>query len=146
MNPKIQTLQNQLIELHKFKYDKIQKVDPRIDSDKLFEGNFRPFFYEYKDKLRNGIAFDLLVRGINRISGGEGDPLGNKLMNLDCALANRYPTTAILVSENLNGPGCNNIKRISNKQKIYIYEITNYLKIQQRSYHFLCQLSRAPFK
>ena len=72
LNPKIQTLQNQLIELHKFKYDKIQKVDPRIDSDKLFEGNFCPFFYEYKDKLRNGIAFDLLVRGINRISGGGG--------------------------------------------------------------------------
>ena len=62
-----QTLRAQWIEVHKFRYGRIQKGDPRRESDKLLEETLFAFFYTYKDKLLNDIEYDILVRGINSI-------------------------------------------------------------------------------
>ena len=43
---KVQTLHAQVIELNKFKYDKIQKSEIRRGSDKLFEEALCPLYYE----------------------------------------------------------------------------------------------------
>ena len=42
LNPKRQTLCAQVIELQKFNYDKIHKVESSIGSDKWFEGGEMP--------------------------------------------------------------------------------------------------------
>ena len=104
LTPKGQTLRAQVIELQKFKYYKIHKGDPRIVSDKWFDENVLPLLYKYKCKLLNEIAYDILVHGINRMSGKTRAPLGNKFMNLYCALSQRYPATTRLLSAKLNGP------------------------------------------
>ena len=113
MTPKVKTLRDQAIELHKFKYDKIQNGDPIIVSDKLFEETFRPLLYKYKDKLLNRISYDLLVCGINSTTGKTRAPLGNKLMNYYCDLEKRYLATLGIVSEVFNRYAWNNIQQIS---------------------------------
>ena len=115
LTPKQQTLRAQVIELHKWKYDKIEKGEPRRRYDKWFEGKFCPFFYKYKDKFLNYIAYELLLRGINRMSGKTIPPISNKMIHVYCEIAQRNLDTARLVSENLNGTAWKNIQRISKK-------------------------------
>ena len=57
LTAKGQNLLSQVIELQQFKYDKMQKGYLMRGSDKLFEETFLPFFYKYKDKLLNKIAY-----------------------------------------------------------------------------------------
>ena len=113
LTPKGKTLYAQVVEIQKFKYDKIQNSDPRRVSDKWFEETFRSFFYKCNDKFLNCIAYDLLFRGINRMAGKTRAPPGNKIINFYCALAQRYPATVRLVLVNINGLVWNNIQRIS---------------------------------
>ena len=115
LTPKGKTLRAQVIELQKFKYDKIQKGEPRKNQINGLKGKNIPFFYKYKDKFLNDIEYDIIVYGINRMSGKTRVTLGKKIMNFYCEFAQRDPATARIVLSNLNGPEWNNIQRISKK-------------------------------
>ena len=82
LNPKRQTLCAQVIELQKFNYDKIHKVESSIGSDKWFEGGEISCFYKHKYIFLNDIAYYILVRGIKRVPVKTRSHLGNKLINL----------------------------------------------------------------
>ena len=104
-----------MLEFSSFYYDKVKIGKPQRGSDKWFEKVLRPFYYKHKDKFLDDIIYQILVHGINRISGQTNSKLPDKLRDFYTAIAQRDPSLARLISANLHGPAWRNIQKNSKK-------------------------------
>ena len=80
LNDEGEILRRKIVELIQFKYDSTKDKEPARGTDRWFETTLRDFYYNNKDTFRNDVIYDILVNGMNRISGKSYSPIGKRLM------------------------------------------------------------------
>mmetsp|Transcript_29457 Transcript_29457/g.28332 ORF Transcript_29457/g.28332 Transcript_29457/m.28332 type:complete len:127 (+) Transcript_29457:876-1256(+) len=87
LNDEGKIIRRKFVEMIQFKYDSTKDNEPARGTGLWFETTLRDFCYNNKDKFQNNIIYNILVNGMNMISGKSDYSIGKKLMFFYYAIA-----------------------------------------------------------